>query len=191
MLLCVGVLSQPCWGCSTAGTEVPLPSRPLHHCCLLTSAFELISVFELITFQLDMFCNLQEWIFSPIHRLISLIIFITPGPAECLHSSFMYNNFYFPNSPSHMPIYTLTNKLWSGGKSVNGYRERSGQTFSYTNLHHRRDSSSRSPYELNKTLLTYRKTKIFFPLSACRSRSLCFPVRCCCSHHNISSFPGV
>lgn len=162
MLVCVGMLSQPCWGCSIAGAEVPLPSRPLHHCCLLTSpsAFELMSG---ITFQLDMFCNLQEWIFSPIHHLISLMIFITPGPAECLHSSFKYNNFYFPNSPSHMPIYILTIKLGSGGESVNVCRERSGQTFSYTNLHHRRNSSSHSRYVLNKTVLIYRKTIIFFP----------------------------
>lgn len=165
--MCVGMFS---WCCSIPGAEVPLPSRPLHHCCLLTSpsAFRLISG---ITFQLDMSCNLQEQIFSPIPRLISLMIFITPGPAECLHSSFKYNNSNFPNSP-HMPIYILTIKLQSGGESVNVYTERSGQTFSYTNLHHRRKSSSHSPYELNKTLLTCRKTIIFFLLSACRSRSL-------------------
>lgn len=119
------------------------------------------------------------------------MILITPGPAECLHSSFKYNNSYFPNSPSHEPISIPTIKLWSGGESANAYRERNVQTFSYTNLHNRRDSSSHSPFELNKTLQIYRKTIIFFPLLACRSRSLCFPVRCCWLHHNISSSPGV
>lgn len=107
---------------------------------------------------------------------------------------FQIQQLYFPNSPSHMPIYILTIKLQSGGESVNVYRERrSGQTFSYSNLHHRSNSSSHSPYELNKTLLTYRKTITFLPLSACTSRSLCFPDRCCWVWllQNISSFPTV
>lgn len=184
------MFSQPRWCHSIAGTEVPLPSRPLYHCCLLTS----LSPFKLIsgtTFQLDMFCNLQELIFSPILYLISFMIFITPGPVECLHSSFKYNSSYIPNSPSHMPIYIFTTKLQSGGWSVNVYRERRGQTFSYSNLHHRRNSSSHWPYELNGTLVAYRKTIIFLPLSACAFRSLCFPVRCCWFHQNISSFPSV
>lgn len=104
---------------------------------------------------------------------------------------FQIQQLLLPKLTSHRPIYTLTIKLGSGGQSVNVYRERSGQTFSYTNLHHRRYSSSHSPYEINKTLLTYRKKIVFFPLSAYRSRSLCFPVRCCWLHHNISSFSGV
>lgn len=189
--MCVGTFSQPRWCHGIPGAEVPLPSRPLHHCCLLTSpsAFKLISG---ITFQLDMFCNLQEWIFSPIPHLVSLMIFITPGPVEYLHSSFKYSNSSFPNSPSHMPTCILTIKLQSGGESANVYRERrSGQTFSYSNLHRRSNSSSHSPYELNKTLLTYRKTITYLPLSACTSRSLCFPVRCCWFLQNISSFPTV
>lgn len=108
-----------------------------------------------------------------------------------LDTSFKYNNSYFPNLSSHMPIYILTIKLQCGEESVNVYRERSGQTFSYSNLHHRRNSSSHLSYELNKTLLTYRKTIVFLPLSACTSRSLCFPDRCCWFHQNISSFPSV
>lgn len=101
-------------------------------------------------------------IFFLIPQLISLIIFISMGTVECLlHSSFKYSS-YFPNSPSHMRKYVLTIKLHSGEESIKVYRERrSGQTFSYINLCHRKNSTSHLPYELSKTLLNHTKT-IFF-----------------------------
>lgn len=185
------MFSQPHWCCSIPGAEVPLPGRPLHHCCLFTSpsAFRLISG---IMFQLDVFCHLQEWIFSPIPHLVFINDLYYYRSCKVSSQFFQIQQLLLPKLIfSHNDTYVLTIKLQSGGETVNVYIERkSGQTFSCSNLHNRKNSSSHSLYELNKTLLTYRKT-VFLPLSACTSRSLCFPVRCCWFHQNISSFSSV
>jgi len=155
------------------GADVSLPGRPLHCRCLPSSppAFEVISG---ITFQRDVLCDLQELIFFHIPQLVSLMNFITTGTAECLHGSFKYNS-YFPNSPCHMPQYISTIKLQGAGESVNIYRERRHiQTFSYSHICPRGNSSSHLLYKLNKTLLNHRKTGF---LSLWTPSSLCSYIR--------------